>query len=382
MAVESDAFVRTDLVTKRRQLTDFIRVPWTVYRDDERWIAPLILERRLHLSKQNPYFQHAEAAFWVAYKGGRPVGRISAQINRLHLEQHHDATGHFGFFEAIDDPAVFRALFDAAETWLHARGMKRILGPFTLSINDECGLLIDGFDTPPMFLMGHGRPFYDARMKELGYGKAKDTVAYMLDAATPQPDVLTAALKRASERISIRPIRLEALKEDLEILRAVFNDAWTENWCYIPFTEEEFADLGRSMRYFVPPEFIQIVDVDGEPAAMIVVIPNLNDILADLDGRVLPTGWLKLLWRLRAAKPKSARVPLMGIRKKYQRSSLGMLLVFMLVDAVRQPMLDYGIEKVELSWVLEDNLPMRHIKERLGAYAYKTYRFYEKSLGE
>lgn len=382
MAVESDARVRIEPVSKRQQITDFIRVPWTVYRGDSHWIAPLMLERRMHLSKQNPYFEHAEAAFWVAYRDERPVGRISAQVNRLHLEQQRDGTGHFGFLESIDDPAVFRVLFEAAEGWLRQRGMKRILGPFTLSINDECGLLVDGFDTPPMFLMGHGRPFYDARVKELGYSQAKDTVAYMLDASQPQPDVMKTALKRSSARISIRPIRLATLKEDMEILRDIFNDAWTENWCYIPFTAEEFADMGRSMRYFVPPEFIQIVDVDGEPAAMIVVIPNLNDIIADLDGRLFPAGWAKLLWRLKAAKPTSARVPLMGIRKKYQRSSLGILLVFRLLDAVWQPLLDYGVKGVELSWVLEDNHPMRHIQERLGARVYKRYRFYDKVLSE
>lgn len=380
MAAESDAFVRTERVTKRRQLRDFIRAPWAVYSGDERWIAPLALERRMHLSKRNPYFNHAEAAFWVAYLGGRPVGRISAQVNRLHLERHNDATGHFGCFEAIDDPTVVRSLFEAAEMWLRERGLKRILGPFTLSINDECGLLVDGFDTSPMFLMGHGRPFYDTRIKELGYGKVKDTIAYMLPALTPQPAVLKSALKRTSGRVNIRPINLANLAQDIEVLRDIFNDAWTENWNYIPFTAEEFTDMGRSMRHFVPPEFIQIVDVDGEPAAMMVLIPNLNEIIADLDGSLLPTGWLRLLWRLRRAKPKSARVPLMGIRKKYQRSSLGMLLVFMLVDAVREPALEYGIEHVELSWVLEDNHPMRHIQERLGAYPYKTYRFYDKAL--
>ncbi len=380
MAVESDACVRIDQVSKRQQFTDFIRVPWTVYRGDKNWIAPLILERRMHLSKRNPYFEHADAAFWVAYQGTRPVGRISAQINRLHLEQHQDATGHFGFLEVVDDPAVFRMLFDVAEDWLRARGMKRILGPFTLSINDECGLLVDGFDTPPMFLMGHGRPYYDTRVKELGYTKAKDTVAYLLDGLVPPPDVFESALKRTSARISIRPIRLAKLNEDIEILRSIFNDAWSENWGYVPFTAAELDDLGRSMQYFVPPEFIQIVNVDGEPAAMIVAIPNLNDIIAELNGRVLPTGWLKLLWRLRADKPKSGRVPLMGIRKKYQRSSLGLLLAFMLIAAVRQPMLDYGIRRVELSWVLEDNRPMRHIQDRFGGHPYKAYRFYEKEL--
>jgi GNAT superfamily N-acetyltransferase len=367
-------------VTERRHLTDFIRVPWSVYRDDRHWIAPLTAERRLHLSKKNPYFAHAEAAFFVAYRGSEPVGRISAQINQLHLDEQRDDTGHFGFIEAIDDSEVFRSLFEEAESWLRQRGMKRILGPFNLSINDECGLLIEGFETPPMFLMGHGRPYYDARIKELGYEKAKDTFAYMLAASEPRPMVMEAALRRASERVHIRPVRLSNLKDELEVLKEIYNDAWKDNWSFIPFTTAEFEDMGKSLKYFVPPEFIQIVEVEGEPVAMIVAIPNLNDVIADLDGKLLPFGWMRLLWRQRYAKPTTGRVPLMGIRRKYQRSSLGMLLVFMLVNAVREAMIGYGIQHVELSWTLEDNHPMRRIMKRLGAREYKTYRFYERAL--
>jgi hypothetical protein len=228
--------------------------------------------------------------------------------------------------------------------------------------------------------MGHGRPYYDARIKELGYEKAKDTFAYMLAASEPRPMVMEAALRRASERVHIRPVRLSNLKDELEVLKEIYNDAWKDNWSFIPFTTAEFEDMGKSLKYFVPPEFIQIVEVEGEPVAMIVAIPNLNDVIADLDGKLLPFGWMRLLWRQRYAKPTTGRVPLMGIRRKYQRSSLGMLLVFMLVNAVREAMIGYGIQHVELSWTLEDNHPMRRIMKRLGAREYKTYRFYERAL--
>lgn len=355
-------------------------MPWSVYAGDEHWIPPLLAERRLHLSRRNPYFAHAEAAFWVAYRGDQPAGRISAQVDRLHLEQHGDDTGHFGFVEAVDDAAVFRGLFGAAEAWLRERSMKRALGPFSLSINDECGLLVEGFDTPPMFLMGHGRPYYDTRVRELGYTKAMDTFACMLSGDTPVPDIVRSALQRVSRRIHVRPIRLSHLTEDLEILRDIFNDAWRENWGFVPFTAAELAQLGRLLKRFVPPELVQIAEVDGEPAAMIVSMPNFNEILADLDGRLLPFGWARLLWRLRHVQPGGARVPLMGVRQRYHRSSLGILLVFLLVEAIRGPLSTYGVERVELSWVLEDNRPMRHICRRLGAREYKTYRFYEKSL--
>lgn len=380
MAAESDALLRIVPVTDRQQQTAFIRVPWSVYGSDEQWVAPLMVERRMHLSKRSPYFAHAEAAFWVAYRGNRPVGRISAQIDRLYLETHHDDTGHFGFVEALDDPAAFEALFAATEAWLRERGMKRALGPFSLSINDECGLLVDGIDTPPMFLMGHGRPYYDARIKELGYSKAKDTMAYLLAGELPPPEIARSALQRVSRRLHIRPLRLSHLDEDLTILRDIFNDAWQDNWSFVPFTTAEFKEMGRMLKHLVPPQFIQIVDVDGEPAAMIVAIPNLNELITGLDGRLLPFGWARLLWRMRYAKPSTGRVPLMGIRKKYHRSSLGILLVFMLVDVIRKHMWAYGIRHVELSWVLEDNDPMRHIARRLGGREYKTYRFYDKPL--
>jgi GNAT superfamily N-acetyltransferase len=373
--------IRLVVAETGRQRSEFIKVPWRIYADDPRWVPPLILERRLHLSKQNPFFAHAKARFWIAYRGSETVGRISAQVDQLHLERYRDSTGFFGFLEAVDDPAVFAALLNAAETWLREHGMKRILGPFSLSINDEIGSLVSGFDTPPMFMMGHGRTYYDVRLKELGYDKAKDTVAYMFDALLERPAVMEAAVRRAKSRdIRVRPLRLSHLKEDLETIRDIYNDAWSENWNFIPFTSAELDSLGQSLKLFVPPEFVQIAEVKGQAAGMIVLVPNLNETIRDLNGRLLPVGWIRLLWRLKRSLPHTARVPLMGVRKEYHRSSLGVTLVFLLIDALRQPALERGIRDVELSWTLEDNLPMRHIKERIGARTYKQYRIYGKQL--
>lgn len=373
--------VRLVVAESGRQRTEFIKVPWRIYAGDPLWVPPLILERRFHLSKQNPFFAHAKAKFWIAYRGSEAVGRISAQVDQLHLQQYGDATGFFGFLEAIDDPAVFAALLHAAETWLRNEGMKRILGPFNLSINDEIGSLVSGFDTPPMFMMGHGRPYYDRRLKELGYDKAKDTVAYLLDTSQGRPAVMEAAVRRAKSRnVRIRPLRLSHMKEDLETIRDIYNDAWSENWNFIPFTSAELDSLGQSLKLFVPPEFVQIAEVNDEPAGMIVLVPNLNETIRDLNGRLFPFGWVRLLWRLKRRLPHTARVPLMGVRKEYHRSSLGVTLVFLLIDALHQPVQDRAIHHVELSWTLEDNLPMRHIKERIGARTYKQYRIYGKQL--
>ena len=359
----------------------FLRVPWTVYSGDPNWSPPLLLERRLHLSRRNPFFAHARARFWIARRGGAVVGRISAQVDDLHLGTYRDETGFFGMLEAIDDPEVFAALFAAAEAWLREQGMKRALGPFNLSINDEVGTLIDGFDTPPMLMMGHGHPYYDERIRQCGYVKAKDTVAYIRNPADDTPNVMRASLRRAErDGIRVRPGRLSHLREDLEIVRDIYNDAWSENWNATPFTEAEFADLGSSMKLFVPPEYVQIAEVDGKPAAMLVVFPNLNESIRDLDGRLFPFGWAKLLWRLKRRPPRSARMPLMGVRKEYQRSAVGMTLVFALLEAVRGPLVAHGVDRLEMSWTLEDNRGMRHIKERIGARLYKTYRIYERSL--
>jgi hypothetical protein len=360
---------------------DFLRVPYTVHAGDPHWVPPLLLERRIHLSRRNPFFRHAEARLFVAHRDGVPVGRISAQIDSLHLERYRDATGFFGMFDAVDDPRVFAALTAAAESWLAERGIERVRGPLSFSINDEVGALIDGFDTPPMFMMPHGQPHYDARLREQGYEKAKDVVAYLLDSGGERPPVMEAALRRVqSDRIRTRPIDLGRLREEVAIIGDIFNDAWENNWGYVRWTPEELDDLGSSLKLFVPPELVQIAEIEGEPAAMIVVIPNLNEAIRDLGGRLFPLGWLTLLRRLRSNSLTSARVPLMGMRKKHQRSATGIALVFGLLEAVRGPLLERGMRRIELSWTLEDNRGMRHIKDRIGARVYKTYRVYDKAL--
>jgi hypothetical protein len=374
--------VRVVPLEGRRDMAQFIKIPWAIYAGDPNWVPPLILERRQHLSRRrNPFFAHARAQFWIAYRGSQPVGRISAQIDDLHLERHADATGFFGLLEAPDDAAVFASLLSTAEDWLRAQGMRRVIGPFNLGINDEIGNLVEGFDTPPMFMMGHSWPYYDTRIKEQGYDKAKDVVAYIRDSRLPVPKVMQDVLRRTASRVRVRPIRLSHLKEDVAILRDIFNDAWFDNWNYVPFTAAELDNLGSLMRFFIPPDFVQIAEVDGEAAGMILAMPNLNEVIRDLDGRLFPGGLVRLLWRLGRRGPKTARIPLMGILRKHQRSSLGMALVFHLLEAVRVPLVQRGVERIELSWTLEDNRGMRHIKERIGARVYKTYRIYEKQLG-
>jgi len=367
-------------VRNQKDLERFIRVPWAIYAGDRNWVPPLLFERKEHLSAKNPYFRHAKWQAWIALRKGQTVGRISAQVDQLHLERFRDETGFFGFIEASDDPDVFLLLLETASDWLREQGMKRVRGPFNFSINDECGLLVEGFDTPPSVMMGHARPYYADRIEELGYSKVRDLLAYWVKPDFVAPGAMKRLTSKKSERISVSPLRRSHLKEELVILRELFNDAWANNWGFVPFTREEFDELGHTLVHVVDEDYIQIASVDGTPAAMIVALPNLNEAARDLNGRLLPLGWLKLLWRLKRHKLQSGRVTLMGVHQEYQNSTLGMALAYAVIDAVRGPLNTNGIKEVEMSWILEDNTNMRHILESIGGKAYKRYRIYQKGL--
>lgn len=372
--------VRIVPINRSRDLRRFIRLPSSFYADDPAWISPLLIERREQLSRRNPYFTHAHCCFWLAYRGTRPVGRISAQIDELHEMRYRDATGFFGLLEAENEADTFHALLGTAETWLRNQGMSRIQGPFNLSINQECGLLVEGYDTPPMIMMGHARPYYADRIAAEGYQHSKDLLAYRVATDFTPPALMRAAVNKAAGSIRIRPLHRSMISRELRILQEIFEDAWSANWGFIPFTEEEFRHLGYSLRLLVDDECVQIAEVDGTPAGMLIALPNLNEAIRDLHGRLLPFGWLKLLWRLKVKRPTTARVAMMGVRKCFQRSALGTALAFMLIDAVRGYGIRRGVREVELSWILEDNMRMRDMLAMIGGVPYKRYRIYEKAL--
>ena len=234
-------------VVGRRLLRSFIMLPWTLYADDPCWVPPLIFERKWHLSAKNPYFEHADFQAWIACRGKRVVGRISAQVDQLHLQRYHDATGFFGFLEAEDNEETFHALFEVAEEWLRQQGMERIRGPFSLSINDECGLLVEGFDSSPPIMLGHALPYYESRVEEQGFAKEQDLLAYRVLTATPQPRQLEILTKRSGGQVKIRAMRRDSFNEDLAIIKDIFEDAWSENWGFIPFTPAEFTELGNNL---------------------------------------------------------------------------------------------------------------------------------------
>jgi hypothetical protein len=367
-------------VEGRSALKDFIGLLWPIYRDDPVWVPPLILDRRSQLAPNNPYFEHATYNSWIAYREGKPVGRISAQIDQLHLDRYQDATGFFGMLEAENRPETFEILMRTAEAWLRKKGMRRVTGPFNLSINQELGLLVDGFDTPPVIMMGHARPYYAERIEENGYRREKDLLAYLIDSDFEHPRAMQAILTRAKKRVQMRTLQKSNFKEELDIIRDIFNDAWSQNWGFIPWTNAEFEHLGKDLKMLVDEDLISIAMVNGEPAAFLVVLPNINEAIRDLNGRLLPFGWLKLLWRLKVKYPTTARIPLMGVRSRFQDSMLGAALAFSVIAAVQPPSIKHGIKQLELSWIVEDNMGMRDILEAIGSRVYKTYRIYGKNL--
>ena len=369
-------------VEGRRQIEAFIRLPGRLSAADPNWVEPLWFERRRFLSpRTNPFFEHAEVALWLAWRGGRAVGRISAQIDRLAPDIDGLKAGSFGMLAAEDGPETLAALFKTAENWLRERGVAVVRGPFDLSINQTSGLLVEGFDTPPSLMMGHDQPWLGPGVERLGYAKAQDLVAYRMDCSRGLPERPRKMSERASEGLVLRSLDMRRYREEIATITSIFNDAWAGNWGFIPLTEAEIDAMADEMKPILDPELVKIAELHGEPVAFIVLLPNINEALAGLGGRLLPFGWAKLLWRLKVTGMRTARVPLMGVRRAHSQSLLGKILPMKLIYALQTRALARDIRELELSWLLEDNRPVRRVIEMLGGRLVKTYRIYQKALG-
>jgi hypothetical protein len=341
----------------------------------------LLMERKDAFSSKHPYFKHASWKAWVAYQAGKPVGRISAQVDQLHQQRYDSKTGFFGLIESPDDDKVFTALFETAERWLKDQGMQQVAGPFNLGINQEIGILIDGFDSPPYIMMGHSPRYYDAAIKNCGYQQAQDLLAYELNTGhLTIPRVMQSLIKRSGDRIQVRTLDRKNRDSELETMRDIFNDAWQNNWNFVPFTREEFSAVGKELLMILPEEFIQIASIDGVDSAFSVLLPNINEVIKNMNGHLFPFGWAKLLWHLKVKTLKSARVPLMGVRQKYQNTRYGPALAYMTVKGTLDASKFKGVEWVEMSWILDHNHGVRNIIESLGGEVSKRYRMYEKTL--
>lgn len=360
------------------ELKRFIRLPARLNADDPQFVPPLEQERMDALRPgKNPYFEHAQAQFFLAVRDGRDVGRISAQIDDLVQDKE---LGFFGLIAAEDDAAIFAALFAAAEGWLRERGRTRVRGPFSLSINEETGLLIEGFDTPPMIFMPHGPRYTAPRIEAEGYAKAKDMLAYLIDVQKDFPPTVRRMLQRAETGgIRIRHIDISRIESEFRLVMEIFNDAWSENWGFVPFTDNELTHMAKGLKPLLDPRFTAIAEYEGRPVAFSILLPNLNEAIRDFNGRLLPFNWLKLLFRLKRGT-RTGRVPLMGVRRSFAGGLMGGMVPLLMIDSMQRGSRPRGMLQAELSWILEDNRRMRRMLEALDARAYKTFRVYEKQL--
>jgi GNAT superfamily N-acetyltransferase len=368
-------------VSTRKERDAFITFPWRIYRNDPAWVPPLILERKAFLDrKRHPFYRHGDAALFLAWQNNEVVGRIMASDDPNYNSLHQTSVGCFGLFECIDNREVASALFEAASGWLRARGRNEIMGPIDYSTNYVCGLLIDGFEHPPTILTSHNPAYYAPLIESCGFSKAKDWYAWWFS-EFPEPAQRLrkiAAARAGRHRISIRPVNLGNIREESQRLRTIYNQAWEKNWGFVPFTEAEFDYMAHEMKPLIVPPGTLIAEIDDEPVAFVIAVPDINVAFRKINGRLtrfgFPIGLIKLLYYKR--KIRTARLIALGIVEKHRRTGIAEALVLRIMDeAVKRGFTG------ELSMTLEDNFMVNRFIEAVGAKKYKTYRIYSRPLG-
>jgi GNAT superfamily N-acetyltransferase len=366
----------------------FVDLPFRLYADDPNWVPPLKSDVMATITPgKNPWFEHGEAQLFLAEWKGQIVGRISAHLDFLALAQPPEqgmgpGVGNWGFFEA-EDAEVAKILIETAESWLRDKKMVRALGPLSLSIWEEPGLLVQGHDHPPTILMGHHNPAYGAWIEAAGYAGVKDLYTYHIPIDVPFPPLVQriVATGERNERIVIRKVNKANFDAEAAIILSILNDAWSGNWGFVPITDAEVAHTGKQLKPIVFNDLIRIAEVDGEPVAFMMTWPDINEKIGTFGGSLFPFNWAKLLWWLRAPKVRSMRVPLMGVVKKFQATRLASQLAFMMVTYIRDASTTkFGASRGEFGWVLDDNGPMRSVGEAMNGEINKVYRIYEKPL--
>ncbi|MEO8577177.1 MAG: GNAT family N-acetyltransferase [Gemmatimonadales bacterium] len=321
---------------------------------------------------RHPFHEHATVELFVARKGEKVVGRIAAIQNDLHIERFSEPVGFFGLFECERDPEISIALFEAARQWLFARGLETMRGPASFSLNEEAGLLVDGFDGPPVVMMTYNPPWYADLVESYGFTKAKDLLAYLLiDVKQPERMVRMVPKLRERYRVTVRSLDKKRFWDDVALVRRVYNEAWQDNWGHLPMSEAELTYMAKQLKPVVDPGLVVFGEIDGEIAGFGLALPDLNVALKPMNGNLFPFGWLKALWYSR--KIKTARVLTLGVLEKHRRSGVAEL---MELEMIRHA-LGRGIDRAEFSWILEDNFKMRVPLEKMGAKVYRTYRMYD-----
>jgi len=380
----ADTSVRIEQVQTRRDVEAFIRFPFKLYRGDPNWVPPLLSERREFLDpKRNPFFEHADVALWLARRNGEVVGTISSHIDHLHNEIHNEKIGMFGLFESVNDYQVAEALLSTARDWVRERGMEALRGPLSFSQNHECGLLIDGFDGPPVVMMTYNPRYYIELYERFGLTKAMDLYAYIGDLAQfgGDPSKLPPKLVRVTDKVrkragvTLRSANMKAYDEEIQRAKIVYNRAWEKNWGFVPMTDAEFDKLASDLKQILDPNLAVVAEIDDEPVGVSVAIPDVNQVLKHLNGRLFPIGWAKALWYAR--KVTGARLMIMGVVEEHRGRGIESLLMFETLKAA----IVNGYQTIEMSWILENNEMMNRIIMKVGqaygAHVYRTYRIYQ-----
>lgn len=364
-------------VRNHSDLMAFVRFPWEIYREDCNWVPPLIRDQLSKFKTTSPFCKHAEMRLWVAKKGQELLGRIGGIIDHNYVAYHQEKVGSFGFFECYPDPEVAMILLRTVTHWLKERGMEQMIGPLNPSTNDECGLLIEGFGHPPCLMMPYNPPYYPELLEGFGLKKAMDLYAYLLEKEAFRSDQLnrvTERLRRKEPDLRVRPIRLRAFDQELAIVKELYNQAWSKNWGFVPLTEEEIDEIAKNLKPLVVPELVLFALSGEREVGFSVALPDYNEVLKHLDGRLGPFGMLKFLYYRR--KIQKIRVMLLGVVPEFRRRGVEGLLY---METFRRG-LKKGYEQAECSWILESNPLMQHGIEAMGGKRYKTYRIYETKL--
>jgi hypothetical protein len=369
--------LRIEPVRTPKDLHAFVTFPWRLYRDDPLWVPPLIGDtKKLFRPETNPFFQHGEIQPYLARRDETIVGRIAAIRNRAHEEFHQEPVGFFGFFECEDDPEAAMGLLGTVREFLRTRKLQRFRGPVNPSTNEECGVLVDGFDHPPMVMMTHSRPYYGPLLERCGLHKAKDLYAYYLEGDNP-PESLEAAVAMVRRRlpdVTLRRIEIKRLSEEVGVFKTVYNQAWEKNWGFVPMTDAEIDHMARQLKAVIDPALVCIAEKDGRPIAFALGLPDVNVAVRHANGKLFPLGLLKILWHARHLK--RMRLLALGVLSEYRRSGIDLLLYH---DIFKHGTAK-GYRAGEFGWILEDNVAMLKAIDRLGARRYKTYRLYEASV--
>jgi hypothetical protein len=368
------------LVKTKKDLLAFIKFPWKIYKNDKNWVPPLISERKEFFdSKKNPFFEHSEVVFYLAKRNDEILGRICGIVNHNHINYQNEKAGFFGFFESIEDFEVAQLLLDTVKDWLKSKEMEIMRGPMNFSTNDELGFLLEGFDSPPAFMMPYNPKYYLDFMERYGMVKAKDLYAYYIDKNNRPPErmIKIAEEIRKKENLKIRKLNMKDFENEVKKIKDVYNSAWSKNWGAIPMTEEEFDHLAKNLKKIVDPDLVFLAEIDGEPAGFSMALPNINQLLIKLNGRLFPFGIFKLLWFTKIHNVvNSVRILTMGVIHKYQKRGIDNIFYIDTYNTGEKK----GYTWAEMSWVLEDNYLMNRASEILGARVYKKYRVYEMGI--